>query len=66
METGGPWENGYIESFNGRMRDELLNGEWLYTLIEAQVIIERWRRHYNTKRQHSILSGRPATLNLLS
>lgn len=59
IEPGSPWENGYIESFNGRMRDELLNGEWFYTLIEAQVIIERWRVHYNTKRPHSSLGGRP-------
>ena len=45
---GSPWENGYIESFNARLRDELLNGEIFYTLREAQIVIESWRRHYNT------------------
>jgi len=59
IEPGSPWENGYVESFNGKLRDELLNGEWFYTLWEAQVIIERWRRHYNERRPHSALSGRP-------
>lgn len=47
IESGSPWENGYIESFNGRLRDELLNGELFYTLWEAQVVIERWRQAYN-------------------
>ena len=47
IEPGSPWENGYIESFNARLRDELLNGEIFYTLREAQIIIESWRRHYN-------------------
>ena len=47
---GSPWENGYCESFNARFRDELLNGEIFYTLKEAQIIIEKWRKHYNTKR----------------
>jgi transposase InsO family protein len=56
---GSPWENGYCESFNGRMRDELLNGEIFYTLKEAQVIIEHWRNHYNTGRPHSALGYRP-------
>jgi putative transposase len=56
---GSPWENGYCESFNGRMRDELLNGEIFYTLKEAQVIIEYWRNHYNTRRPHSALGYRP-------
>ena len=55
IEPGSPWENGYCESFNGRMRDELLNGEIFYSLREAQIIIERWRCHYNTKRPHSAL-----------
>ena len=55
IEPGSPWENGYCESFNGRMRDELLNGEIFYSLREAQIIIERWRNHYNTKRPHSAL-----------
>jgi transposase InsO family protein len=52
IERGSPWENGYIESFNARLRDELLNGEIFYTLREAQIIIESWRRHYNPASQH--------------
>ena len=56
---GSPWENGYCESFNGSMRDELLNGEIFYTLAEAQILIEAWRRHYNTVRPHSSLGYRP-------
>jgi putative transposase len=56
---GSPWENGYNESFNGRLRDELLNGEIFYSLAEAQVLIEAWRRHYNTVRPHSSLGYRP-------
>ncbi len=59
IEPGSPWENGYIESFNARFRDELLDGEIFYTLREAQVIIEQWRRHYNTVRPHSALGWRP-------
>lgn len=59
IEKGSPWENGYIESFNGKMRDQFLNGELFYTLREAQVMIERWRKHYNTIRPHSSLGGRP-------
>ena len=59
IEPGSPWENGYIESFNGKLRDELLNGEIFYTLREAQVIIEGWRREYNTFRPHSSLGYRP-------
>jgi len=59
ITPGSPWENGYCESFNGRMRDELLNGEIFYTLMEAQVVIENWRKHYNTKRPHSSLGYRP-------
>jgi len=55
IKPGSHWENGYCESFNGRMRDELLNGEISYSLREAQIIIERWRNHYNTKRPHSAL-----------
>src|SRR5262249_8148117 len=50
VERGSPWQNGYIESFNARLRDELLNGEIFYTLREAQIVIESWRRHYNTIR----------------
>jgi transposase InsO family protein len=59
IEPGSPWENGYCESFNARFRDELLNGEIFYTLKEAQIIIEEWRKHYNTKRPHSALGYRP-------
>ncbi|AXI41390.1 IS3 family transposase [Sulfitobacter sp. SK011] len=59
IEPGSPWENGYCESFNGRMRDELLNGETFYSPREAQIIIESWRRNYNTKRPHSALGYRP-------
>ena len=59
IKPGSPWENGYCESFNGRMRDELLNGEIFYSLREAQIIIESWRKHYNTKRPHSALGYRP-------
>jgi len=59
IEPGSPWENGYCESFNGKFRDELLNGELFYTLREAQVIIERWRVFYNTLRPHSSLGDRP-------
>ena len=59
IEPGSPWENGYIESFNARFRDELLNGEIFYSLKEAQIVIEQWRHHYNTKRPHSALGYRP-------
>ena len=59
IEPGSPWENGYIESFNARLRDELLNGEIFYTLKEARVLIESWRRHYNAVRPHSSLGYRP-------
>ena len=59
IELGSPWENGYCESFNARFRDELLNGEIFYSLKEAQIVIEQWRRHYNTKRPHSALGYRP-------
>ena len=59
IEPGSPWENGFCESFNGRMRDELLNGEIFYSLHEAQILIEKWRIHYNTKRPHSALGYRP-------
>jgi putative transposase len=59
IEPGSPWENGYAESFNGKLRDELLNGEIFYTLKEAKVLIERWRRHYNQRRPHSSLGYRP-------
>lgn len=59
IEPGSPWENGYCESFNARLRDELLNGEIFYSLKEAQILIEQWRKHYNTKRPHSALGYRP-------
>jgi len=59
IEPGSPWENGYVESFNGKMRDELLNREIFYTLKEAQVLIERWRKEYNTIRPHSSLGYQP-------
>ncbi|MEI8178859.1 IS3 family transposase [Aestuariivirga sp.] len=59
IEPGSPWENGYCESFNGKLRDELLNGEIFYSLREAKVVIEQWRIHYNTKRPHSALGYRP-------
>ena len=58
-EKASPWENGYVESFNGKLRDELLNGEVFNTLREAQVLIEAWRRHYNRVRPHSSLGYRP-------
>jgi len=59
IERGSPWENGYCESFNGKLRDECLNGEIFYSLKEAQVVIEQWRIEYNTKRPHSALGYRP-------
>jgi transposase InsO family protein len=59
IEPGSPWENGYNESFNGKLRDELLDREIFCTLHEAKVLIERWRRHYNTVRPHSALGYRP-------
>lgn len=58
IEPGSPWENGYCESFNGKMRYELLDGEIFYTLKEAQIIIERWKRLYNTIRPHQSLGNR--------
>ena len=59
IEPGSPWENGYCESFNGTLRDELLNGEIFYSLEEARIVIERWRREYNEIRPHSSLGYRP-------
>src|SRR5215212_6184504 len=59
IERGSPWENGYVESFNARLRDELLDGEIFYTLQEARVVIESWRRHYNSVRPHASLGYRP-------
>jgi len=59
IEPGSPWENGYVESFNGKLRDELLNGEIFETLHEAKVLIENWRREYNGFRPHSALGYKP-------
>lgn len=59
IEPGSPWENGYIESFNGKLRDELLNGEIFDTVTEARIIVEQWRREYNQKRPHSSLGYLP-------
>jgi transposase InsO family protein len=59
IQPGSPWENGCVESFNGKMRDQFLNGEIFYSLFEAKVLIERWRVHYNTVRPHSSLGGKP-------
>ena len=59
IEPGSPWENGYVESFNGKLRDELLDREIFYTLLEAKILIERWREHYNRVRPHSSLRYLP-------
>ncbi len=59
IEPGSPWENGYTESFNGKLRDALLDGELFCTLKEAQILIEKWRREYNHLRSHGALGGRP-------
>ena len=59
IESGSPWENGYIESFNGKFRDELLNLEIFDTLLEAKILINRWRMEYNTRRPHSALKYTP-------
>ena len=59
IQPGSPWENGYNESFNGKLRDEFLNGEIFYTLPEAVVLVEQWRRLYNTVRPHSACGGLP-------
>jgi transposase InsO family protein len=59
IAPGSPWENGYVESFNARLRDELLDGEIFYTLREAKIVIESWRRHYNAVRPHASLGYRP-------
>ena len=59
IEPGSPWENGYCESFNSKLRDELLDGEIFYSLAEARIVIEAWRQHYNTRRPHSSLGYRP-------
>jgi putative transposase len=59
IDPGSPWKNGYCESFNARFRDEFLSGEVFCSLREAQILIEKWRRHYNTVRPHSALGYRP-------
>ena len=59
IEPGSPWENGYCESFNGKLRDELLTGEIFYSLKEAKAVIGQWRSHYNAVRPHSSLGYRP-------
>jgi transposase InsO family protein len=59
ITPGSPWENGYVESFNARLRDELLDGEIFYTLREAQIVIESWRHHFNTIRPHESLGYKP-------
>jgi transposase InsO family protein len=59
ITPGSPWENGFIESFNARLRDELLDGEIFYSLAEAKIVIESWRRHYNTVRPHGSLGYKP-------
>jgi transposase InsO family protein len=59
IEPGSPWENGYVESFNGTLRDGILDGEIFTTLLEAKVLIENWRREYNTIRPHSSLGYKP-------
>jgi len=59
ITPGSPWENGYVESFNARLRDELLNGEIFYSLREAQIVIESWCRHYNAVRPHASLGYKP-------
>ncbi len=59
IEPGSPWENGCCESFNSKLRDELLDGEMFYILAEATIVIESWRQHYNTLRPHSSLGYRP-------
>lgn len=65
ITPGSPWENGYIESFNARLRDEFLNGEIFYTLQEARILIEAWRHQYNTVRPHSSLGYRPPAPEVL-
>jgi transposase InsO family protein len=59
ITPGSPWENGYVESFNARLRDELLDAEVFHTLAEVRMLIEQWRRDYNTARPHSALGYRP-------
>src|SRR4051794_3386539 len=63
ITPGSPWENGYVESFNARLRDELLDGEIFYSLREAQIVIESWRRHCNAIRPHGSLGYKPPVLS---
>ena len=65
ITPGSPWENGFIESFNSRVRDELLDGEIFYSLAEAKIVIESWRRHYNTVRPHGSLGYKPPAPEVL-
>jgi transposase InsO family protein len=62
IEPGSPWENGYCESFNGKLRNECLNAEIFYSLRDAQVIVEMWRAHYNTRHPHTKPSSRPRVI----
>ena len=66
IEAGSPWENGYLESFNGKLRDDLLDREIFYTLTEAPILIDRWRRQYNTMQPHSALGYRPPAQEAIS
>ena len=66
IAPGSPWENGFIESFNARLRDELLNGEIFYTLREAQIVVESWRHHYNAVRPHASLGYGPSIAQCLT
>ncbi len=65
IEPGSPWENGYCESFNSKLREELLNGEIFYSLKGARIVTENWRRHYNEVRPHSSLGHRPPAPSVL-
>jgi len=64
IALGSPWENGFIESFNARLRDELLNGEIFYSLKEAKIMIESWQIHYNTLRPQGSLGYKPPALEV--
>ena len=61
IEPGSPWQNGHDESFNGKLRDECLNGELFHHLLEAQVVLDDWREDYNHRRPHSALGDRKST-----
>ena len=62
IEPGSPWENSYCESFNGKLRDEMLNSEIFYTMREAEILIGRWRDHYNRFRPHNSLGPAPEAI----